>query len=226
MESFPHPETVILIHGLARTHRSMSKLSRMLRAHEFMTVLLKYPSRKYNLETLSRQYIVPEVNAVLYAAHGPVHFVTHSMGGILLRMALPYVATENIGRIVMLAPPNHGSEIVDTMRKFKWFRSFFGPAAINLASTNHVYLEKLPPLPDHCGIISGDRSAFHLFDNALPRPHDGTVSVASTKMNGAHAHIVLHTSHPFIMRSGKVIEETIYFLKNGVFSDFQEVEAK
>jgi len=219
---FPRSETVVLLHGLARTSRSMSRMGMGLRTRGFRTVLLNYPSRKHNLEILSQQYIVPELKEVLSAAHGPVHFVTHSMGGILLRMALPYVAAENIGRIVMLALPNHGSEIVDTMRKFKWFRSFFGPAAMELASTNHVYLKKLPPLPDHCGIIAGDRSAFHLFDKALPRPHDGTVSVASTKIEPVRAHLVLHASHPFIMRSGRVIEETSLFLQNGKFSDYSD----
>ncbi len=219
---FHRSETVVLLHGLARTSRSMSKMGRRLRSKGFRTVLLNYPSRKHNLEILSQQYIVPELKELLSAAHGPVHFVTHSMGGMLLRMALPYVAAENIGRIVMLAPPNHGSEIVDRMRKFKWFRSFFGPAAMDLASTNHVYLEKLPSLPNHCGIISGDRSAFHLFDNILPRPNDGTVSVASTKIDTVRAHLVLHTSHPFIMRSARVIEETSFFLQNGKFSDHSD----
>lgn len=219
---FSTSETVVLLHGLARTPRSMPKMAGALRSQGFRTVLLNYPSRKHNLETLSQKYIVPELKEVLSAAHGPVHFVTHSMGGMLLRLAIPNVTAENIGRIVMLAPPNHGSEIVDRMRKFKWFRSFFGPAAMDLAATNHVVLGELPPLPDHCGIISGDRSAFHLFDNILPRPHDGTVSVASTKMDRARAHLVLHTSHPFIMRSGKVIEETILFLQNGKFSDYSD----
>jgi len=216
------PDTVVLIHGLARTHRSMSKMGKALRAEGFSTVFLSHPSRKHNLDILSQQYIVPELKEILSAAHEPVHFVTHSMGGILLRLALPHLAVENISRIVMLAPPNHGSEIVEKMCKFAWFRSFFGPAALELNTANQDFLKKLPPLPNHCGIIAGDRSAFHLFDKVLPRPHDGTVSVASTREAGASAYLILHFSHPFIMRADRVITETIHFLQTGKFSNSPE----
>ncbi len=217
-----HPETVVLLHGLARTHRSMSRMRRALHFFGFQPVNLRYPSRKHSLETLSRNYIVPELQHILSTAHGTVHFVTHSMGGILLHLALPHCLDVKTGRTVMLAPPIHGSEIVDRMRRYWWFRLFWGPAALELgAKTGHLP-ENMPPLPGQCGIIAGDRSVFHLFDRIVPRPHDGTISVASTKTNEAAAHLVLHTSHPFIMMSDRVISETIHFLQTGKFSDFPE----
>ena len=220
MENGSQIETAVLIHGLARTSRSMSRMGRALRAAGFHTVFLSYPSRKHNLETLNEHYIEPELQQIFSAAHGSVHFVTHSMGGILLRLALPHCPSGKIGRTVLLAPPNHGSEIVDRMARHWWFRSFFGPAAMELGVKAGYLTENLPSLPDHCGIIAGDRSAFHLFDTTLPRPHDGTVSVASTKADGASAHLLLHTNHPFIMMSGKVIGATVHFLQTGRFSNF------
>ena len=210
-------EIVILIHGLARTHRSMSKMGRILATAGFLPILLRYPSRKHQLEKLADNFIVPEIQRILASTQRPVHFVTHSMGGILLRIVLLELPTERIGRSVMLAPPNHGSEIVDKMRKHAWFRHFFGPAALELCTADGILPKQLPPLPPRCGIIAGDRSAFHLFDSTLPGPHDGTVSVASTKEEGAEAHIILHTSHPFIMSTSEVIENTVYFLQYGRF---------
>ncbi len=195
----------------------MSKMGRALRAAGFRTVSIRYPSRKYGLNTLNQQYIVPPLKKILSASDRPVHAVSHSLGGILLQLASPFLPGDRIGRAVLLAPPNHGSEIVDTMKKYRWFKWFFGPAVLDLGTDRKILPDKLPPFPSPMGIIAGDYSIFPFFDNVLPGPHDGTVSVASTKTDRADAHLILHTSHPFIIRSPAVISQTIFFLKNGRF---------
>ncbi len=210
-------EIVILIHGLARTSRSMSKMGRALASTGFCPVNLRYPSRKYPLKTLAEDFLLPQIIEVFSKSRGTVHFVTHSMGGVLLRFIFRKFPTEKIGKTVMLAPPNHGSEIVDKLKKHKWFRSFFGPATLELGTGAEFFHKNRYPLPPRCGIIAGDRSVFHIFDSVLPKPHDGTVSVASTKETGSADHIVLHTSHPFIMVACEVIANTIDFLQSGKF---------
>ncbi|NOZ12177.1 MAG: alpha/beta hydrolase [Acidobacteria bacterium] len=196
----------------------MSKMGRALLSVGFYPVNLRYPSRKYPIKTLAERFILPEIIEVFSKSREKVHFVTHSMGGILLRFAFQGLPIEKIGRTVMLAPPNQGSEIVDKLKRYRWFGSFFGPAALELGTGANSFREEHYPLPPRCGIIAGDRSAFHLFDSILPAPHDGIVSVAGTKETGSAGHIVLHTSHPFIMRSEAVITETLHFLQRGSFS--------
>jgi pimeloyl-ACP methyl ester carboxylesterase len=206
---------VVLLHGISRTARSFRKMQTALEGCGFATLNQDYASRRKALETLAED-IHPSIQRFADGIDGSVHFVGHSMGGLLARVYLARYRPKRLGRVVMLGTPNSGSEIADRLKNFGAYRAFFGPAGQQLGTQRTVVDDAM--LPNYpVGIIAGDRSIYPITSAFLPKPHDGRVSVANTKLEGMADHIVVRTSHPWLMRNGDAIAQTIAFLRDGKF---------
>jgi len=212
-------ETVILLHGLARTSRSMARMERALKKAGYETMNVGYPSRKYSVEQLVERVVVDAVSRCRNRSAGPLHFVTHSMGGILVRQYLATHRMENLGKVVMLAPPNHGSEIVDELGDRWWFRWFNGPAGCSLGTGPDSVPNRLGPADYPLGIIAGNRSLDPVFSRMVARPNDGKVSVASARLPGMQDFRVVPCGHTFIMNRNQVIRQVLFFLQHGRFRE-------
>ncbi len=209
-------DCAILLHGLARTSGSMSKVERMLTAEGYHVVNAGYPSRDFPIDVLAESTIPDALRAC--PDKSTVHFVTHSMGGILVRYYLSRHPVERLGRVVMMGPPNGGSEIVDRLRDVPGYDAFNGPAGQQLGTDSASVPMNLPPVDYPVGVIAGTRSLSVLGSWLLPGRDDGRVTVARTCVDGMADHIVLPVTHTFMMRSESVIDETVSFLKSGSFS--------
>lgn len=212
----PH-EGVILLHGLARTRRSMRPMAVFLDQGGYLVVNVGYPSCRYPIETLAQSVIPPAIAALRRQQAKIIHFVTHSMGAILLRAFLACEPLPELGRVVMLCPPNQGSELVDYFGRFAWFRILFGPAGRQLGTGPDQLPACLGPATFPAGIITGDRPAPG-FGRFFPGPSDGRVSVARTRLIGMHDFLVLPHGHCLIMRQREVQEQVAEFLANGRFN--------
>ncbi len=210
-------EHIILLHGLARTERSMAKLARHLSQQGFVVSNRGYPSRKKRVEILAREVIPPAVADCRQKGARKIHFVTHSMGGILVRYYLKHYQLPELGRVVMLAPPNRGSEIVDKLRKNIVFQWLNGPAGQQLGTKAESLPNRLGAVDFELGVIAGDRSVNVFLSRLIPGTDDGKVAVARTKVKGQDDFMVVHASHPFIMGDARVMAQTVFFLRYGRF---------
>jgi pimeloyl-ACP methyl ester carboxylesterase len=207
---------VVLLHGIGRGSRSLRKLEKALQASGFATLNLGYASRKKPLEALAAD-IHPAVT--LFASHcGSIHFVAHSMGGLLTRVYVATYRPAKLGRVVMLGTPNGGSEIADLLKDVAIYRAYYGPAGLQLLTEQDTVLTSLPP-PDYAvGIIAGIRSIDPIVSTFIvPRPNDGCVSVQSSKLANMADHTTVKASHPGLVRNRVAIDQTIAFLREGRF---------
>jgi len=209
---------VVLLHGIARTSRSCGKLQRAIEVAGFATLNLGYDSRRKSLERLAED-IHPVIGRFTNDVQGPIHFVGHSMGGLLARVYLAKYRPERLGRVVMLGTPNGGSEIADRLGGFGLYRAYFGPAGQQLTTRRDPATERLLPAVSYpVGVIAGNRSVDPVSSAfLLPRPNDGRVSVENTKLDGMVDHIVVDASHPWLLRNASAIRQTIAFLLDGRF---------
>ncbi|MGI4939151.1 MAG: esterase/lipase family protein [Janthinobacterium lividum] len=210
-------DRVLLLHGIARTSASLTKLARSLDSAGFATLNLDYPSRKQSLAALT-EHVHREAAPFLAQPAGQMHIVTHSMGGLLARAYIARHRPPNLGKVVMLGPPNAGSELADLLARRLFYRSYFGPAGQQLGTGPEGKLSRLFGVVDYpVGVIAGDRALDPLGWLLLPRPNDGRVSVARTRVDGMTGHVTVHATHTLVVRNAGVIRHTIQFLRHGRF---------
>jgi pimeloyl-ACP methyl ester carboxylesterase len=206
---------VILLHGLARSDSSMEKLADSLSKENFRTVNVDYPSRDYPIEVLAEETIAPALEKC--SDDEGINFVTHSLGGVLVRQYLSNHEIPNLERVVMLGPPNQGSEVVDKLKKFPGFHFINGDAGMQLGTGKLSVPNKLGKAEFDVGIVAGTSSINWILSWIIPGSDDGKVSVERTKLEGMNDHIEMDVTHPFMMKNEGVIDQVLYYLRNGIF---------
>ena len=217
LSSSPSTDCVILLHGLARSSLSMKGVEWYLKHRGYRVVNARYPTHGLSVEQISDTYLAPLLKSDIPRSSAKIHFVTHSQGGIVLRQYLSKHDLPNLGRVVMLAPPNHGSEIVDRLQANRIARSFLGPGYLQLGTDADSLPNRLGPVQFDCGIIAGDCSLNPLLSSMLIGPNDGKVTVASARLDGMRDFLVLHYSHTWLMWRKSTLRQIQSFLESGHF---------
>ena len=212
-------ECVILMHGLARTYRSMASMQETLTTAGYHTVNLGYPSTRQDIQTIAEVHFPDALQQCREFTPTSIHFVTHSLGGIVLRQAVKNERPPELGRVVMLSPPNRGSAVTDRLKDWFFYKWLNGPAGQQLSTADDSVPNQLGPVDYPVGIITGD---YHFFIDAwfstiIPGKDDGKVSLERAQVDGMSDFLVVHESHPFIMNSRYVQREALHFIQNGVF---------
>jgi pimeloyl-ACP methyl ester carboxylesterase len=212
-------DCVVLLHGLARTSSSLNKMQEALEDEGYRTANIDYPSREHEIAVLAE--IAVGDGLASCRAHEDIqkiHFVTHSLGGILLRQYLSSHSIDELGRVVMLGPPNQGSDAVDELQGVPGFDWLNGPAGRQLGKGESSVALALGPVDFELGVIAGNRTIDPITSAVLDNPDDGRVSVEDTKVDGMDDFVVVEHSHAFMIRMREPIDLTKAFLRSGHFS--------
>jgi hypothetical protein len=194
----------------------MAPLERALDRSGYRVLNLSYRSRTASVAALA----IDVARRILdWESQGPLDFVTHSLGGILLRSAAAEGAlpVARIRRVVMLGPPNKGSELADILPSLRFVGRIYarmtGPAGVELGTGAYGIAAKLPPVPFELGVIAGNRSLNPVFSAILREPNDGKVRVSSARVDGMRDFLVVPHWHPLLMAAPNVIRQVLYFLE-------------
>lgn len=210
-------ECVVLLHGLNRSWRAMRPMARALHEAGFTTANVDYPSQAGSVEQIAPLAVGTGLEECRNSGATKIHFVTHSIGGILLRYQNKHMPIPDLGRVVMLGPPNQGSEIIDKTRDWPGFNMMAGDAGAQLGTNEESMPSQLGPVDFELGVIAGT-GTINVFASAmLPNPDDGKVSVARTQVEGMDDFLIVGNSHRYITRSDVVFRNTESFLRNGEF---------
>jgi pimeloyl-ACP methyl ester carboxylesterase len=210
-------EGVVLLHGIMRTSRSLSRLSTHLSREGFEVLNLDYPSTRLSLAELAED--VHGAVSAFSERVDRVHFVGFSMGGLVIRAYLKAHRPRNIGRVVMIGTPNNGSEVADLLKGNRLFVSVLGPAGQQLVTDQSAFRHLFEDDGYELGVIAGRNIANPVAAAIFKAPNDGKVSVASTMLPGCRDHIVIRRNHTLIAQSRQTHCETAMFLRTGRFSD-------
>jgi pimeloyl-ACP methyl ester carboxylesterase len=194
----------------------MVKLATELENAGYTAVNYHYPSTTAEIGELAEAAINDALSQC--PADARIHFVTHSMGGILVRQYLKHNRIENLGRVVMLGPPNRGSQVVDKLANVPGFKLINGPAGMQLGTGEMSVPNSLGPANFELGVIAGTRSINLILSAMLPDVDDGKVTVENTRLEGMADHLTMPVTHPFMMKNNQVIKQVIYFLRHGAFA--------
>jgi len=209
-------DTIVFLHGLGRTWLSMAWLARQARGRGYAVVNHGYRSRRHSIDEHAHQLRIM-VGAI--SGVGRIHFMTHSLGGIIVRAMLADRTAwpERLGRVVMLSPPNQGSELVDFLSGNPIYHAVLGPAAGELGTRSGSTPNRIGRAEFEVGVITGDRSFEPLSRRIFPGPGDGKVSVQRAQVEGMRDFRVVRRSHTFIMYGRDVAEAAFHFLEHGRF---------
>ncbi|NNC77053.1 MAG: alpha/beta fold hydrolase, partial [Woeseiaceae bacterium] len=210
-------QCVVLLHGVNRSYRAMRPLAEALQKDGFTTVNVDYPSRAGTVDELAPMAVDNGLNECRALGARRIHFVTHSIGGILLRYAHEQMPIAELGRVVMLAPPNQGSEIVDKTRRIPGAGLVGGKALLQLGTDADSLPAQLGPVDFEVGIVAGTGTMNPWMSAMLPNPDDGKVSVARTRVEGMADFLVVDDNHHYIVEDDLVIANTLAFLNTGAF---------
>jgi triacylglycerol lipase len=210
----PAKPCVVMVHGLGRSGSGFAAAAAWFEERGYAVRVIDYPSTDADIATLARTRIAPAL-AEAAAIHPVVHALAHSLGGILVRTALAEGPPANFGAVVMLGPPNQGSEVVDALSGLPLVDALMGPAFIELGTGPANRWQHLPPPDVPLAVIAGDRSINPINSLLIPGPDDGKVSVARSHAAGERDHLVVPVAHPFLMQDRSVLAAAERFMRTG-----------
>lgn len=210
-------ECVVLLHGVMLSGWAMQPLARAVEDAGYRAVNVSYPSRTLPLEEIARDFLPAQLEAHGVAAAPCVHFVAHSMGSLVVRAYLRDHRPANLGRVVMLGPPNHGSVAADAAQGWAPLRWIVGVNLPRLGTGEAGVAPRLGRADFELGIVAGTARVNPLFETVLKGEHDGVVTLESARLDGMGDFLVVPHSHTVMLWRKEVIAQVVEFLRHGKF---------
>ena len=213
---------VVLLHGIAGFALVLKSMEWRLEEEGYFVANVTYPSLTESIETLAVEAV--EEGLELCAAQGlsRIHFVTHSMGGILVRQYLSEREIDGLERVVMLAPPNQGSQFADYVGETPLKRVYEPDVLPQLGTGEESIPRRLKAPAFEFGVIAGTRNLRKFLPGTPSGPGDGVVTVEETKAPGMKDFVSVPVTHTSIVWNDEVQRQTAHFLRNGQFDHPRE----
>lgn len=202
-------ESIILVHGLWMKGAEMSLLRWRLRRVGYRVYQFSYRSVARELGENARR-----LHEFVRQVEGEtVHFVGHSLGGLVVRRLFHDFPEQRSGRIVTLGSPHAGSYVANRLSRSGLMRKMLGCSLTPLSGELFPWHSER-----ELGSIAGSLSVgAGWFVRDLAKPNDGTVAVEETRLAGMTDHCVVHASHMGLLFSRIAAGQVIYFLRHGHF---------
>lgn len=208
-------EGVILVHGILRSSRCMRAFEAEFIKQGYKVLNVNYPSTKLDIKSIV-EYLKPSI--MVFAKNlKKIHFVGHSLGGIIIRALLNVEKPANLGKVVLVGSPIQGSELARKFKKFRIFKWIFGPAGIDLALPSKEMSAMFGKIDYEIGVIAGFNKYNFLANLLLKEKNDGMVTIKSTQDQEISNHIIIETGHLRLAKNKEVIDKTIKFIKEASF---------
>jgi len=208
-------ETVVLIHGIFDKPVVMKKIENNFRELGYRILNFEYASTRWPMDTVVLK-LSKEIAAIEPQAE-KIHFVTHSLGSLVVRAYLAQTYSEKFGNLVMVAPPNQGSVFAEHFDNLKTFEWLCGPAGQHLGKDDDDYWKKFPEPNIHFGVIAGGLGNEHGINPLIPGDDDGVVAVEETKLDGMADFIIVRGIHTPLLWKKEVVQQILYFIDSGCF---------
>tara|TARA_R110001592_G_scaffold59200_1_gene179609 strand:- start:60104 stop:60895 length:792 start_codon:yes stop_codon:yes gene_type:complete len=210
-------QCVVLVHGLWRSGWAMRSIANDLNDYAYQTVSISYPSTSISIPEIAESYLPPAIEECKQGGAELIHIVSHSMGGIVVRQYLQNNHLPLGGKVVMLSPPNQGSELSEKFGDAGWYQHIVGPAGVSLSKKEGGIISSLKAVKEPVGIIAAYRD-WSLFPSTwLPEPNDGTVSVDSMKLAEMDDFVLINSGHATMRFNNDTHQQIRYFLSRGEF---------
>lgn len=206
---------VVILHGIFRTHRSMAKLAKFFSTNGFKVLNVDYPSTRHDIAKLA-EIIHPQIEAFSKTVEGRIHFIGYSMGGLIIRAYLHRFRPQKLGRVLLVATPNKGSEVADFIKDWRLYKILYGPAGQQLITDQTTFCNVFGDVNYELGVIAGNRAVDHISSWIIGKPNDGKVSVESACLPGMKTHVVIPANHTFFPNNKIMWRHALSFFQTGV----------
>ncbi len=208
-------EGVVLLHGILRTNLCMKGLADFLKNNNYKILNIDYPSSKYDMLSIAKLIHLQIQDFSTQITK--IHFVGYSMGGLIIRTYLNLYRPNNLGRVVMLGAPNHGSEVADFLQNFWIYKKLYGPSGQQLITDQTAFKDIFGSINYELGIIAGSSPFYFIANKIIGKEADGRVSIINTKVEGMKEHAVIKSGHTMLSSNKKAWQLTLAFLDTGSF---------
>ncbi len=207
---------VIALHGILRSSKSWNDLRSVLEPDGYHVVAIDYPSTQRSIPEFADQ-----LQQVIASLEGidTIHFVVHSMGGLVVRRWCQSYSDPRVGRLVMIGTPNAGAEIATMLQKNLLFRAIYGPAGQELVAEANNFIGTLPVPQFEFAVIAGAKGSPDGFNPLITGDDDGVVTVESARLPGAADYLSVPCLHSFQCSNAEVMAATRRFLKTGALRE-------
>lgn len=206
---------VMLVHGLGRSASAFAAMEDAIRQAGYATANINYPSTRQGIAAHAN-----DIERIIESFEGvqSLSIVTHSLGALVIRDLLARASVWrdriDVRRVVMIAPPNQGSQLAKRLSAIPAYQWLTGESGQYLASE----VARTLPVPDaEIGIIAGGRGNALGFNPILSGDDDGFVSVSETHIDGMRDFLLVNTTHGLMDDHPLTIAATIAFLNDGQF---------